>query len=125
MNADIEKHLPALRDALTRRRAELTAEVNAADQQRRDRTAANAATDVTDPEEDASRQQRSEVRAAEQQRDIDELAQIDRALHRMDAGTYGACSRCGEPIAWKRLEAQPAAQRCAACQEAVEQAPQR
>lgn len=40
------------------------------------------------------------------------LLQIDDALGRMDAGTYGLCERCGEPIEFERLEAIPYATLC-------------
>ena len=35
------------------------------------------------------------------------LREIDAALARIDAGTYGICARCGEPIGEERLEAMP------------------
>ncbi|MEN6334871.1 MAG: TraR/DksA C4-type zinc finger protein [Phycisphaerales bacterium] len=35
------------------------------------------------------------------------LTEIDDALHRIEAGTYGICEGTGEPIAKARLEAQP------------------
>ena len=35
---------------------------------------------------------------------------IERALHRLDAGTYGRSVRSGEPIPDERLEADPAAE---------------
>ena len=40
------------------------------------------------------------------------LAQIDRALARVDEGTYGTCERCGEPIAEERLRVRPWATLC-------------
>ena len=40
------------------------------------------------------------------------LAQIDRALARIDDGTYGTCERCGKPIAEERLRARPWATLC-------------
>jgi RNA polymerase-binding protein DksA len=40
---------------------------------------------------------------------------IDRALGRMDAGTYGVCERCGKKIAVARLEAVPFAALCIEC----------
>jgi len=43
------------------------------------------------------------------------LADIDRALERMDTGTYGICERCGQPIAGPRLEARPMSVRCVDC----------
>lgn len=40
------------------------------------------------------------------------LGEIDAALKRMDAGTYGTCEVCGNPIAPERLEARPWATLC-------------
>ncbi len=42
----------------------------------------------------------------------DLLGKIDRALGRMDDGTYGICSRCGKPIEKTRLKALPYADLC-------------
>lgn len=42
------------------------------------------------------------------------------ALVRIDRGEYGACTTCGLPIAAKRLDADPAAERCVDCQSAKE-----
>ncbi|WP_334149826.1 TraR/DksA family transcriptional regulator [Microbacterium sp.] len=46
-----------------------------------------------------------------------ELQQVDDALARMDAGTYGVCARCGTAIPAARLEARPFAEHCVACAE--------
>lgn len=43
------------------------------------------------------------------------LEQIDDALRRMDAGTYGICQRCGERIDVARIEALPYAELCMEC----------
>ena len=40
------------------------------------------------------------------------LEQIERALARIDAGTYGTCERCGKPIPEERLRARPWATLC-------------
>ena len=40
------------------------------------------------------------------------LAQIDRALKKLDDGTYGTCERCGKPIGEERLRARPWATLC-------------
>jgi RNA polymerase-binding transcription factor DksA len=48
-----------------------------------------------------------------------ELAQINRALAQLDAGTYGHCSQCGRPIDARRLQALPYSDRCIACAEAA------
>ena len=44
-----------------------------------------------------------------------EAAQIRAALDRIEAGTWGVCTRCGEPIAPERLKALPAAPLCRDC----------
>ena len=43
------------------------------------------------------------------------LAEIEAALKRLDDGTYGVCTNCGEPIAVERLEARPWATLCIDC----------
>jgi RNA polymerase-binding transcription factor len=45
----------------------------------------------------------------------DTLRDVEQALDRMDAGTYGTCERCGQPIDEERLEALPAARLCMSC----------
>lgn len=41
-----------------------------------------------------------------------ELADVEHALQRLDAGTYGTCEACGKPIPDDRLEALPATRFC-------------
>ena len=43
------------------------------------------------------------------------LARTERALAKLDQGTYGRCDECGEPIAPARLQALPDATLCLAC----------
>jgi DnaK suppressor protein len=43
------------------------------------------------------------------------VAEIDSALGRVDAGTYGVCESCRKPIPEARLEAVPEATLCVAC----------
>jgi DnaK suppressor protein len=59
----------------------------------------------------------------EQQRDLalrdhneQHLAEIDAALARLDAGTYGSCTSCHGPVGAERLEARPWAALCIDCQ---------
>jgi RNA polymerase-binding protein DksA len=40
---------------------------------------------------------------------------IDRALEKIDDGTYGTCERCGREIPEERLDAVPYATLCVAC----------
>lgn len=51
----------------------------------------------------------------EAQRDL-----VDEALQRLDDGTYGQCTNCGQEIAPGRLKAMPQASLCIECQEALE-----
>lgn len=46
-----------------------------------------------------------------------EIAQIDAAFKRMDEDEFGYCVECGEDIAEKRLELNPAIARCVECAE--------
>lgn len=48
------------------------------------------------------------------------LTQVNAAIERLDAGTYGKCVRCGKDIAARRLEALPYATLCIDCQALVE-----
>ena len=49
-----------------------------------------------------------------------ELADVEGALGRVAAGSYGECIDCGDSIAAARLNAYPAATRCIGCQGALE-----
>jgi DnaK suppressor protein len=44
-----------------------------------------------------------------------ELAEIDAALLRIEAGSYGTCLHCGGPMGLQRLRALPEARYCVAC----------
>lgn len=67
----------------------------------------------------------SEERALERENDgvlegldvrgLDELRAIDAALARIEAGSYGTCVRCGNPIESRRLEVVPHTATCSAC----------
>jgi DnaK suppressor protein len=64
----------------------------------------------------------------EQQRDlalrdraIAQLVLVDAALVRLDAGTFGTCTRCGKAIAPARLEALPWAEHCIECARLIAQ----
>ena len=45
------------------------------------------------------------------------LILIDEALTRLDAGTFGTCVNCAQPVQDKRLDAVPWARHCLDCQE--------
>ena len=61
-----------------------------------------------------SMQVQAMAKAADARR-AQEIRRIDAALSRLKAGEYGYCVECGEDIAPRRLEADPAAPRCAEC----------
>ncbi|MFM9916733.1 MAG: TraR/DksA family transcriptional regulator [Rhizobacter sp.] len=123
MELGTQTHLTELRKLLTYRREELRAEVHAAELAQRE--SVDTGHEVVDQKDGASQRQLSDVDTAQEQRDRDELAQVEAALHRLDIGTYGDCADCGEPIPLPRLRVQPAAQRCATCQSTRERTTER
>jgi RNA polymerase-binding transcription factor DksA len=48
------------------------------------------------------------------------LAAVNAALGRLDAGTFGRCAECGEPIPRARLRALPYASHCVDCASKLE-----
>ena len=48
------------------------------------------------------------------------LLQTERALERLDAGTYGLCENCGNPIGKARMQAFPRATLCVECKQKQE-----
>ena len=63
-----------------------------------------------------------DLSVALEERELHELNQIGAALTRITGGDYGACSDCGADIPDARLQANPVAMRCIACQTVVEHA---
>ena len=84
---------------------------------------AEAAADHFNRREDSSAQVATEreLEFAFGERETGELALIDAALARIDAGTYGECIDCAVPVPAPRLKASPEASRCIPCQEKFEQ----
>ena len=48
------------------------------------------------------------------------LRDVLRALRRMDAGSYGFCEQCAEPLPIERLEVLPQVAQCMSCQRAAQ-----
>lgn len=46
---------------------------------------------------------------------LEEIAQIEQALKRIEAGVYGQCQHCGSQIDEARLQAVPATDSCIEC----------
>jgi len=52
---------------------------------------------------------------------LKEIDEIDWALSRIELGTYGQCTHCGENIGEKRLLVMPAAAHCIKCEANLQQ----
>jgi RNA polymerase-binding protein DksA len=59
-----------------------------------------------------------ELSIANNRRDL--LRQMERAMERLDAGTYGRCESCSQPIPKARLQAFPSATLCVRCKQREE-----
>lgn len=90
-----------IRREVARARRETHAEVAGATHDRGDEALADLVTDIG---------------SAEVTRDLGELGGLEAALRRLADGSYGACTDCGAEIPLARLQAEPGAIRCAACQ---------
>lgn len=110
--------LEAYRCALARRLDVLRAEL-AGDRDKL-RIDPNDTDEVSDRKDEADRTIAAGVADAELERDLAEAAEVQAALERIVAGTFGRCLECDEPISRERLQVQPAALRCTACQSAAE-----
>ena len=75
---------------------------------------AGATPDIGDP---AVADLVADLGEAEVTRDLGELRALEAALKRVADGTYGLCLDCGGEVPFARLQAQPAAGRCLACQQ--------
>ncbi len=121
MTTTTQAHLTTLRNLLTHRHQELQTDIRAAERARR--LDASEKDEVTDRKDDAARTVLAAVSEAEEQRDVFESSEVERALGRLDRGVYGNCVACGKPVPVKRLLAHPSAERCVSCQEALEHDP--
>lgn len=68
-----------------------------------------------DPEERAIGRENDDVLERLDESDREEIRQLQETITRIDAGTYGLCTRCGKSIAPARLAALPYASTCIAC----------
>ena len=119
MELETQSRLPLLRRLLEFRESELKADVHAAQAQRQ---AESTTSEVKDLKDGAEMLQRHIVDDVQYARDLAELQDVEDALARLDAGTYGDCAHCGDAIPAARLMVQPAARLCTACQSALEKA---
>lgn len=114
--------LDVLRDLLEAERIRLLAEIleyeNASQESLSDVSGENNYRDHMADQGSATFSRELDQSLEEQARET--LAQIERALERMDAGTYGACTRCTTAIPAERLEAMPEAELCLTCKQREE-----
>lgn len=113
MDLATQAHLKTLRDLLGYQLGQLRADVHAA-QRERVGSAGVGRAGAIEPDEET--EPAPQTASGQEQRDRAEIQEVEAALHRLDAGLYGDCSDCAEPIALQRLLIQPAARRCAWCQ---------
>jgi DnaK suppressor protein len=117
-----ETDLQSLASALKRRRTEVGTEV----QERLHRHGLITHEDAALPnrreetDDDAAADTAAHMNIAAVSREAEELAKLEHALERLAAGDYGICTECGDEIARERLFANPAATRCADCQQYAE-----
>lgn len=119
-----QTHLKSLRDSLEFQLRDLRATLHAAEQAQRVGQPA-AEHEVVDQKDLAAQRESASIDDEEERRARDELELVEAALQRLQAGSYGDCPDCGEPIALARLQVQPAALRCVSCQGVWEQAQNR
>ena len=104
-------------DPLVAERAATLAQVEALTREFEGIVAASAssnADDEHDPEGATIAFERQQIAALLEQAH-QRLADIDDALARREAGTYGICENCGRRIGSERLTARPAARTCIDC----------
>lgn len=102
--------LAELRTQLMRKRAALRAALRAVLGLEDEQASLGANADTVGDEGDASVDlQEVDVEAATADDLRADLAEVDHALAKMAAGTYGTCERCGRPIPLARLRVLPEA----------------
>lgn len=110
-----EKELDDLRARLEEERTQLQSQLTSIEEATFSGTQSDVSGEVSFDDENAD----AGTFTYERERDLsiennvrDLLRKIERALTRMDEGTYGTCSRCGKPIEKARLKALPYVDLC-------------
>jgi RNA polymerase-binding transcription factor len=104
-----------LRTRLESERAELAAQLTTIEDQAFAATQSDMSGDVGVDDESADAgtatfEREKELSIEQNVRDL--IQKIDRALKRIDDGTYGICERCGKPIEKARIKALPYVDLC-------------
>lgn len=109
--------LDVMRTRLEEKQAELQRHIAALTGSREQPEDAIQASDgVVEPEEEAVDLEQTDVDQALLDNENALLAEVQQALARIENGTYGICTNCGQPIPEKRLEAIPWASLCVTCE---------
>jgi DnaK suppressor protein len=87
-----------------------------------DETSRSIADNVADSAELSVADVIGDLYLAEVDRDVRDLREVEAALLRIRADTYGTCVDCAEPVDPMRLRFNPQAARCLHCQESNERA---
>jgi DnaK suppressor protein len=106
--------MDTLRQELEARRSAITRELQTS--MRSTRETPDRGEISKDPYGSASTAHDDELAAINVDRLARDLKLVDRALADMEAGRYGICAECEEPISPRRLRALPFATRCVECQ---------
>jgi len=117
-----EEMLEAVRKRLSARIEQLREEVGSdvdSDQSAREYVGRH---DVLDAGEIAAEREQSGLRGELDALHVGEALYLEAALHRLAVGSYGVCVDCHREIDPARLMANPAVERCQACQEYREKA---
>jgi DnaK suppressor protein len=114
-----------LRRILEDRRREMVSEVKDKIRDVRAEAAGTPVNGVLDAAESSDADIQEDIELALIQMKAETLNRIDEALARLEAGTFGFCTECGQEISERRLRALPFALRCKECEEAREVAEQR
>lgn len=95
------------RQRLTKVRADLMADADAAEGDERNVRSASADSASREYEDDAQRLDFLETEGNLVVRDVARLERVNRALQKIEEGTYGLSDQSGQPIPRERLEAVP------------------
>jgi DnaK suppressor protein len=78
------------------------------------------AEELPDPSDRATAEEERawSLRLADRDRKL--IPKLQEALARLEAGTFGQCTRCGRPIATARLRARPMTELCIECKTETE-----
>jgi DnaK suppressor protein len=78
--------------------------------------------EIPDPNDRATVEEGRNWNLRLRDRDRRLIGKIQEALDRLEAGTFGTCTRCGGPISAARLRARPVTDLCIGCKTELERA---